>query len=41
MNFVYGFIFGLIVSTVGFSGVARMMDHGISTIKSQAQTLAQ
>ena len=41
MNFVYGFIFGLIVSTVGFSGVARMMDHGITTIKSQAQTLAQ
>ena len=41
MNFVYGFIFGLIVSTVGFSGVARMMDHGIDTVKSQAQTLAQ
>ena len=34
MNFVYGFIFGLIVSTVGFSGVARMMDHGIETVKS-------
>ena len=41
MNFVYGFIFGLIVSTVGYSGVARMMDHGIETVKSQAQTLAQ
>ena len=41
MNFVYGFVFGLIVSTVGFSGVARMMDHGIDTVKSQAQTLAQ
>jgi len=41
MNFVYGFVFGLIVSTVGFSGVARMMDHGIETVKSQAQTLAQ
>ena len=41
MNFVYGFIFGLIVSTVGFSGVARMMDHGIETVKSQAQTLAR
>ena len=41
MKFVYGFIFGLIVATVGFSGVARMMDHGIETVKSQAQTLAQ
>jgi hypothetical protein len=41
MNFVYGFIFGLIVSTVGFSGAARMMDHGIETVKSQAQTLAR
>ena len=41
MKFVYGFIFGLIVATVGFSGVARMMDHGIETVKSQAQTLAR
>ena len=41
MKFVYGFVFGLIVSTVGFSGVARIMDHGLETVKSQAQTLAQ
>jgi hypothetical protein len=41
MKFVYGFVFGLIVATVGFSGVARIMDHGIATVKSQAQTLAQ
>jgi hypothetical protein len=38
---IIGFVFGLIVATVGFSGVARIMDHGIATVKSQAQTLAQ
>jgi len=36
-----GFILGLIVATVGFSGVARIMDHGVETVKTQAQTLAQ
>jgi len=41
MKFIYGFVFGLIVATVGFSGVARIMDHGITTIKSQAESLAQ
>ena len=36
-----GFILGLIVATVGFSGVARMLDNGITTIKSQSQEMAK
>jgi hypothetical protein len=36
-----GFILGLIVATVGFSGVARILDHGITTIKSQSQEMAK
>ena len=39
--FITGFILGLVVATVGFSGVARMLDHGIETVKTQSRELAQ
>jgi len=39
--FIVGFVLGLIVATVGFSGVARLLDHGIETVKSQSRDLAQ
>ena len=38
--FIMGFILGLIVATVGFSGVARMLDHGIERVKSESKELA-
>jgi hypothetical protein len=38
---IIGFVFGLIVATVGFSGVARIMDHGVETVKTQAQELSR
>lgn len=41
MRFVTGFILGLIVATVGFSGVARMLDNGIDRVKTQSQELAK
>ena len=41
MRFVTGFILGLIVATVGFSGVARMVDNGIDRVKAQSQELAK
>lgn len=40
-NLVIGFVLGLIVATVGFSGIARIMDRGVETIKSQSKELAQ
>jgi len=40
-NFVLGTIFGLILATVGFSGIARMLDKGIDTVKTQSQELAK
>jgi len=40
-NFILGSIFGLILATVGFSGIARMLDKGIDTVKSQSQELAK
>ena len=36
-----GFIFGIIVATVGFSGIARMLDRGVDTVKTQSQDLAK
>lgn len=31
--FILGTIFGIIVSTVGFSGIAKMLDNGIEKTK--------
>ena len=40
-NFIAGAIFGLVLATVGFSGIARMLDRGVDTIKSQSQEMAK
>lgn len=40
-NFIVGFVLGLIVATVGFSGVARIMDSGVQTIQQTTKELAQ
>jgi hypothetical protein len=40
-NFVIGTVFGLVLATVGFSGIARMLDNGIDTVKTQSQELAK
>ncbi len=40
-NFIAGAVFGLILATVGFSGIARIMDKGIETVKTQSQELAK
>jgi hypothetical protein len=39
--FVAGTIFGLILATVGFSGIARIFDKGIDTVKTHSQELAK
>jgi hypothetical protein len=39
--FAAGTIFGLILATVGFSGIARIFDKGIDTVKTQSQELAK
>ena len=40
-NMIVGFVLGLVVATVGFSGVARLLDKGVETIKTQSQELAK
>jgi hypothetical protein len=38
---IIGFVLGLVVATVGFSGVAKILDRGIETVKTQSQELAK
>ena len=40
-NLIVGFVLGLVVATVGFSGVARLLDRGVETIKTQSQEFAK
>ena len=32
-TFILGTIFGIVVATVGFSGIAKMLDNGIEKTK--------
>jgi len=39
--FSIGTIFGLVLATVGFSGIARIMDKGVDTVKTHSQEMAK
>lgn len=40
-SFILGTIFGLVLATVGFGGIARILDHGVDQVKVQSQQLAK
>jgi len=40
-KFLAGFILGIIVATVGFSGIARLLDNGVNKVKEVATEKAQ
>ncbi len=40
-TFILGTIFGIVVATVGFSGIARMLDNGIQKTKDIAVETAK
>ena len=40
-NIIIGFVLGVVVATVGFSGVARILDNGIGAVKTHSRELAQ
>jgi hypothetical protein len=40
-QFVLGTIFGLVLATVGFSGIAKMLDRGVETVKTQSVELSK
>jgi hypothetical protein len=39
--FIAGTVFGLVLATVGFSGIAKMLDRGVDTVKTQSQEMAK
>ena len=38
---IIGFILGVVVATVGFGGIARILDNGVSAVKTHSKDLAQ
>ena len=39
--FIVGTVFGLILATVGFSGLARMVDNGVSKVQDISKEAAK
>ena len=39
MQFIIGIVFGIVISTIGFSGVARVLDKSVDTIKQTRQQI--
>ena len=39
--FIIGTVFGLVLATVGFSGIAKIMDKGVDTFKTQSTEMAK
>jgi hypothetical protein len=40
-GYVIAFVLGMVVATVGVSGIARIFDKGIETVKTHSQELAK
>jgi hypothetical protein len=40
-KFIAGFVVGIVIASVGFSGIARIADKGVQTIQTQSKELAQ
>ena len=40
-GFVIGTIFGIVIATVGFTGVARMGDKVVDQVKTHSQEMAK
>ena len=40
-RFLVGFLLGVVVATIGFAGVARLLDSGVDVVKEKSQELAR
>lgn len=40
-QFIFGTIFGIVIGAVGLSGIARLLDNGIESVKTHAQEYAK
>jgi hypothetical protein len=41
IKLITGFVLGVVVSTVGFTGLARVADRGVESIKQTSQEVAK
>jgi hypothetical protein len=41
MKFIAGVIVGMVIATVGVSGVARLIDHGVNQTQALVRSVAQ
>jgi len=39
--FIMGTVFGLVLATVGFSGIAKMLDRGVDSVKEKSVEMAK
>lgn len=39
--FVLGTVFGILISTVGLSGIARILDNGVSKVQEVSKEVAK
>ena len=40
-SFILGVVVGIIISTVGVGGIAQILDHGVTKVKTTTQELAK
>jgi hypothetical protein len=40
-SFIVGVVVGIIISTVGVGGIAQILDHGVSKVKTTTQELTK
>ena len=40
-RFIVGFVLGVVVSTIGFTGLARVADRGVEHLKETSQEVAK
>jgi hypothetical protein len=41
MRFIMGILVGIAIASVGFSGLARILDRGVEAVKTQTQELSK
>jgi len=41
MQFIMGVLIGIAIASVGFSGVAKILDRGVDAVKTQTQDLSK
>jgi uncharacterized membrane protein len=41
INFLFGFVFGVMACTIGFTGMAKVADKGVGAMQEKVQEVAK